>query len=579
LLTGVLPFRSVLESIGGKPKLLLEHNTDIPEPLQRICLKAMEQDSDERYQTAEQLKNDLDRFLAGKPIFARPTLYKSELQGHIVNHLADLSVWEREGFLSRRERDELVLPYDRLRGQDSPWLSETRHFLTGPLLMRVGAWLLLLSAVLWPLFYWLKIGQPARVASSGLPTGIMAALGAWFLIRGNRKYAVSCLGSFALLLLVFLLVLLSEFGWLKYPQPPQWELWGSWVENGPPKAKPAGQLADEPDDDVPQEIMRAKRRSLPTPSPGWDETLQSYAGFILSNSQMLVATAAVTLCIGLLMILLRASFYAPWLATAFLGVATLTLLMIGDKERLLGHEVAWVGVHYLVVSALFLATGYAIERATSPRVARTFYLAGTMLFVLSWVTIAVFGTQEWFHEILSYDNETLNFWLLAYSAPLFFCGLGAERFGTEGQRNLAWIYYYLVPIFLLVPLNLLVGSGWEIWDIGRQPLGIYEVMYFLASVALLAVGRILHVRAFVFAGLWGLAFFVLRVTYRHLLDYLAWPVVVAAAGVIVILMGIALPLWLRRKHEPRRTRAKSSEISRSTMPAIPEPETIPLPGS
>src|SRR5205085_531554 len=115
LLTGVLPFRGPLHALGGNPKLPVEHNPDIPEPLQRICLKAMESDAADRYQTAELLHADLSRFLAGKAIYARPTLYKTELEGRVQNHVAELELWEKEGFISQRERDALALPYGQLR--------------------------------------------------------------------------------------------------------------------------------------------------------------------------------------------------------------------------------------------------------------------------------------------------------------------------------------------------------------------------------------------------------------------------------------------------------------------------------
>jgi hypothetical protein len=294
---------------------------------------------------------------------------------------------------------------------------------------------------------------------------------------------------------------------------------------------------------------------------------------------MLAAVAAVTICIVLLMFLLKAPFFAPWLSAACLAMAALTLLMIGDKERLLRGNVAWVGVHGVVVSALFLVVGYVIEWATAPRVARTFYWTGTALFAVSTWVVAAFGTKEWLRGSISYDDDTLNLWLLTYSVPFFLCGLCAERFGTEGQRNLAWVYYYLVPVFLLVPLNLLVSSGWEIWDIGEEPFTIYEIIYLLASVGLLVVGRCLHIRAFIFAGLWGLAIFVMRMTYRHLLDYLAWPVVVGIAGGAALSLGILLPLWLQRRREPHRARPKALQAPASTMPARPEPETLPLPGN
>ncbi len=76
LLTGDRPFR------GGK-RLLLHQvlhddprpprsiNRKVPKDLETICLKAMAKSPDERYPTATALADDLERFLAGKPVQAR----------------------------------------------------------------------------------------------------------------------------------------------------------------------------------------------------------------------------------------------------------------------------------------------------------------------------------------------------------------------------------------------------------------------------------------------------------------------------------------------------------------------------
>ncbi len=79
LLTGRDPFpaanrgevkKKVLQSSPPIPK---EVKPGLPEPLQRICLKAMERDPAARYQSALEMADDLQRFLEGRDVFARPT--------------------------------------------------------------------------------------------------------------------------------------------------------------------------------------------------------------------------------------------------------------------------------------------------------------------------------------------------------------------------------------------------------------------------------------------------------------------------------------------------------------------------
>jgi serine/threonine-protein kinase len=77
MLTGEVPFRGtphlVLQQIQSEepraPRLL---NEAVPRDLETICLKAMDKEPGRRYQTAGELVGDLNRFLRGEPILARP---------------------------------------------------------------------------------------------------------------------------------------------------------------------------------------------------------------------------------------------------------------------------------------------------------------------------------------------------------------------------------------------------------------------------------------------------------------------------------------------------------------------------
>jgi WD40 repeat protein/serine/threonine protein kinase len=77
LLTGELPFRGnsrmllmqILTEEAPSPRKL---NSAIPRDLETICLKCLEKDRDRRYATAAELADELDRFLRGDAIVARP---------------------------------------------------------------------------------------------------------------------------------------------------------------------------------------------------------------------------------------------------------------------------------------------------------------------------------------------------------------------------------------------------------------------------------------------------------------------------------------------------------------------------
>src|SRR6266851_4787007 len=77
LLTGERPFRGnrqmlLLQVLNDEPRPPRQLNDKAPRDLETICLKAMSKAPARRYATAEELADDLRRFLRGEPIRARP---------------------------------------------------------------------------------------------------------------------------------------------------------------------------------------------------------------------------------------------------------------------------------------------------------------------------------------------------------------------------------------------------------------------------------------------------------------------------------------------------------------------------
>jgi tRNA A-37 threonylcarbamoyl transferase component Bud32 len=77
LLTGELPFRGsrlmmLKQVLHDEPRPPRKLNDRVPRDLQTVCLKALAKSPQRRYATGRELADDLRRFLAGKPITARP---------------------------------------------------------------------------------------------------------------------------------------------------------------------------------------------------------------------------------------------------------------------------------------------------------------------------------------------------------------------------------------------------------------------------------------------------------------------------------------------------------------------------
>ncbi len=70
--SGESPLQVLASVTTADPEPPRRVNPDVPPDAETICLKAMDKDPERRYETAGAMADDLDRFLRGEPIAARP---------------------------------------------------------------------------------------------------------------------------------------------------------------------------------------------------------------------------------------------------------------------------------------------------------------------------------------------------------------------------------------------------------------------------------------------------------------------------------------------------------------------------
>lgn len=92
LLTGKLPFQAstpinlVIKVLNEEPLTVAQHVHSIPHDLNTITVKCMEKDPGNRYESAQALAQDLQRFLEGEPISVRTITWHALLKKKVRKH-------------------------------------------------------------------------------------------------------------------------------------------------------------------------------------------------------------------------------------------------------------------------------------------------------------------------------------------------------------------------------------------------------------------------------------------------------------------------------------------------------------
>jgi serine/threonine protein kinase len=84
--TGETPLATVLQVLNNEPVSVTSLRPNVPRDLETICVKCLRKDPKERYASALELAEDLERFLRGEPIRARPARAAEKLWRWVRRH-------------------------------------------------------------------------------------------------------------------------------------------------------------------------------------------------------------------------------------------------------------------------------------------------------------------------------------------------------------------------------------------------------------------------------------------------------------------------------------------------------------
>ncbi|HEY2587531.1 MAG TPA: serine/threonine-protein kinase [Tepidisphaeraceae bacterium] len=513
MLTGQRPFvgptrREVLTAIRqGDPPLPRSLREEIPGAMQAICLTAMEKEPGRRYPSAHEFLLDLRRWMEGQPVLANPTLLAATLEHGIDRHVTDIRRWQGDRMISARECDYFLDKYGRLRQRQESWVLDSRRISFSQVVLHLGVWSCAVSAFLmlafpWPGLHWARPALPAALSA------ILLVGGSLLWRRGVPRVALVMLIGGTVILPVAVATALAHFRILAVPQPDR-------------------------------------------------ELLSGLA----TNNQLLIATAVFVLM-----------SLAAWRATrtaafAILSAISLIAFVTVGFGRL-GLRTQWEAGHFDTVAGWYLGLGavllliamawdlrWRIESFASP-----FYVFALFFLLSSLTVIARFGpTLQWLHLTGAAQGDVLgrqiDYSFMINGVLYLTVGFLVDR--SASSAWLRWIgnlLFWLAPSHLLLPVLHLEDQ----WPIGATGWTVPELILPVAALAFVFISVPKQMKSFFFSGLFYAAIAVQRLTARHFEDRFAWPVSLAAAGLLLTLIAWRRPAWLDAKHS--RTRDANSKL-------------------
>jgi serine/threonine protein kinase len=507
LLCGAVPYAAdtdaaQIEAIRrGEARLPVELAPGVPEPLQAIALKAMEADPALRYASARELAQDLRRFLEGRPVLARPTLYQSVLGRRLHPHLEQIREWLRLKLIYPHEADELMTAYRRLEAREDDWIVHSRVLSFSQIFLYLGAFLMVCGSLLFFNAYLMKAftGLWRPILTLGLPLAGLNA-GAMLLFRRERKaVAVAFFLAAAVLLPLFLLIVFREI-----------RLW--------PVA--AGSTTDFFNEGG---ISNRQLQIAGLFACAW--------AFRLVRTTRTVALSAVF--------------------TAFAALFHLTVLADMGLRKWLEDGV-WdqLSLHLVPLLIVFAVAGYLFERRDLSWLARSLDYASIGLFV------AVI-------ELLSLNGKTFHYLgitMATYQPPkvsdpllldtlaamclnglaIYTAGWLMDRHGTPQLRESANLLFIISPFSILEPIAYLCETG----EYSHR----FDWFFLGLALTIIILSRFRQRKSFYYAGLLNSAIALWFITdHNQWLDRPLWAMVVVGVGLLVLLAGYGLDAGERRR--------------------------------
>jgi hypothetical protein len=472
----------------------------VPEPLQAIALKAMERQPGARYASAREMAREIRRWLDGRPVTARPTLYASALGRRIRPHLEQIRDWLELKLIYPHEASGLAAAYRRLEAREDDWIVHSRRLAPPRISLYLGAFLLLVGGLFYfaaHRFFGAVEGVGGPLLALGLPFAGLNAAAFWLERRGLKGVTVAYYLGAATLLPLLLLILFAESG--------------LWAAGGD------GQL---------------------------------FADGELSNRQLQVAAAAA--CAW--------AFALAWRTRTLALSSLFSLLLLVSHLALLSdfglrhwlEEERWDRLALHLAPLLLVAAGLGrfMERRQQPWLTTPLYVGGAALFAVVLELLALNGRAFAYLGVSLaplQGPEVSNPLLLDTLTAMAINGLafyaaawGLERSGSEIAAGAARLLFVLSPFATLEPLAWLCLTA--------EYSQLFNWAYLALALALAFLSQHRQRKSFYYAGLLNTGSALLLITDRYeWFDVPRWALAVLGAGLLALAAGVVLEVRERRR--------------------------------
>jgi predicted Ser/Thr protein kinase len=513
LLTGEPPFRS--DNLADQVRLICTAdplvprrlNSAVPGELQNICMKCLEKNAPDRYGTARELADDLGRFMANEPVIASPVSYSRMMSGKIQQHLRELRGWEQDRILSVYEYDAFCRLYGRLIEREDAWILEVRRLSLSQVVLYLGAWSLVIGAMLMFLFRypWLQGSRAVAVAASAaLPT-------AWIGIRcwklQQKRLGVAFLLAFCLLMPATLLVAMKEWHILtQFTQGKEsLELFAR-LGLSPPEG--GGPFSGSTNAQLWWSIV------LSLPAYFWLRRFTSSSVFSL-----VLAVMGAILC----------------------GVTLLRMGMLDWFETDPGR----VYFRLLPFAFVFFFAAAGIEKMKHPDDSRYFYPVAVLFTFLSLSGIALFHEPyaNWLRSAFPKTRGQLEYLFIINAAIYLAIQNLSEHFGTAQMRTVAKSFRFVIPGHVLTSILLLGLAATDRWEKASEQPGLRTEARFFefllpAAACLFVFGSVpKQMKNFFISGMLFLALGIVRLQQDFFKSRPSWPISLLAVGLLLMILA------------------------------------------